>query len=170
MLQSGPIPQPPGAGICGGLAEATSADPLLDFAGPVAGAHALVISSDGLDLLCRLLRRGCAAATTLRPSERGDHESYDLVLAPQIVMPAQIGRLIFQAKRVLVPTGRFLAFVPATQVDPAGDVAGLLQRSVKVGGFTAVQTRMGRDGMLLRADLPMRGLPNAMPAVVRGRA
>ena len=170
MLQSVPTSQPLNPGLSGCLAEPSSDDPLLDFAGSIAGSHALVISPNGLDLMCRLLRRGCAAATTLRPSERFDHETYDLILAPRVVLPAQIGRLIFHAKRALVPTGRFLAFVPANPIDPDGDVAGHLQRSVKVGGFAAVQTREREDGMLLRADLPMYGRSNAMPAVVRRRA
>ncbi len=170
MLQSIPSTQRQHPAIADGAAETSSEDPLLDFAGPVAGSHALVISPNGLDLMCRLLRRGCAAATALRPSDRFDHESYDLVLAPRIVQPEQVGRLIFNAKRALVPTGRFLAFVPAGSADSEGDVAGLLQRSLKVGGFAAVRARTRQDGVLLRADLPMHGLSNAMPAVAWRRA
>ena len=170
MLQSVSIPQSSNRAAPSGLAEAASGDPLLGFAGPIAGLHALVIAPNGLDLMCNLLRQGCAAATALRSSERFDHESYDLVLAPRVVSAAQLGKLIHQAKRALVPTGRFLAFVPTASADLDQDVAGLLIRSLRLGGFVAVRTRAVADGVLVRADLPMFGLSNAMPVLLRRQA
>ncbi|WP_158744056.1 hypothetical protein [Acidisphaera sp. L21] len=170
MLQSVSTSQCLNPPVSASTAEAMSGDPLLRFAGPVAGSHALVIAPNGLDLMCSLLRQGCVAVTALRPSERSDHETYDLVLAPRIASSAQIGRLIYQAKRALVPTGRFLAFVPTGPAEPDQDVAGLLVRSVRMGGFVAVQTRTVKDGLMLRADLPMHGLSNAMPVLLRRQA
>lgn len=146
------------------------ADPLLGFAGPVAGSNALVIASDGLDLLCRLLRHGCSAATMLRPAIRPEHESYDLVLAADVTDPAQIGWLVYQVKRALVPTGRFLAAIPAASLLSGEDIAGLLIRSLRLAGFVLVQSRTLRDGLLVRADLPMTGRASAMPRLVRRQA
>ncbi len=172
MLQSVPTSQSPSPAVSGGAAEASSVsgDPLLSFAGPIAGSHALVIAANGLDLMCSLLRQGCAAATALRLSEHSDHETYDLVLAPRVVSSAQIGKLIHHAKRALVPTGRFLAFVPTASVDAGQDVAGLLVRSVRLAGFVAVQTRTLADGLLVRGDLPMFGISSAMPVLLRRQA
>ncbi len=169
MLHSVPTSPGPSPAVPGSLAETRSGE-ILSFAGPIAGSHALVIAANGPELMCSLLRQGCAAATALRLSEHADHESYDLVLAPRVVSSAQIGKLIHQAKRALVPTGRFLAFVPAALAGSEQDVAGLLIRSVRLGGFVAVQTRPVQNGLLVRADLPMHGLSNAMPILVGTRA
>ena len=166
MLQLVPTPQTPAMVAAQG--DGSSGDPLLRFAGPVAGSHALVIAPNGLDLLCHLLRNGCAAAMALRLAERPEHETYDLVLAPRVGSAAQIGRLIYQAKRALVPTGRFIAFVPNDGSEP--DVAGLLLRSIRLGGFVSVQTKSLADGLLLRADLPMHGLTADMPRLIRRHA
>ena len=170
MLQSVPTSPFTNPAVPGSLAEVSSGDPLLRFAGSIAGSHALVIAANGLDLMCKLLRQGCAAATALRLSERSDHETYDLVLAPQVVSSTQVGKLIHQARRALVPTGRFLAFVPAASVGMDPDIAGLLVRSVRLGGFVAVQTRSVAEGLLVRGDLPMFGLSNAMPVLLRRQA
>ena len=153
----------PAAALVG---EALSADPLLPFAGSVAGAHVLVIAPNGIDLLCGLLRQGCVAATALHLAERPEHERYDLVLAPRIVSGACVGRLIYQAKRALVPTGRFLGCIPVG-AESEQDLAGLLVRSLRLSGFVLVQTKAVATGLLLRADLPMNG---AVPRLVRQHA
>ena len=170
MLQSVPALQSPNQAGPGSLAGTSSGDPLLRFAGLIAGSHALVIAANGLDLMCGLLRQGCVAATALRLSERSGHEAYDLVLAPRVVSSATIGKLVHQAKRALVPTGRFLAFVPTASAELDHDVAGLLVRSIKLGGFVAVQTKAVAGGLLVRADLPMFGLASAMPTLLRRQA
>ena len=167
MLEQVPSQRPNQAVLSGGLGSNSSPDPLLAFAGSVTGSHALVIAPNGLDLLCSLLRHGCAAATSLRPAERSDHEAYDLVIASGVVSTAWVGRLICQAKRALVPTGRFLAFVPATAPDHA-EVAELLVRSIHLAGFAAIETKTLKEGLLVRADLPLQGLPNAMPSLSGG--
>ena len=140
-------------------------DPLLSFAGAIGGSHALVLAPDGVDLLCRLLRQGCAAATALRPNQRPDHEGYDLVITPQIASAAEVGRLIEQARRALVPNGRFLAFVPEVPC-----TAELLVRSLRLAGFTAMQTRRVPEGVLVRSDRPSRDLPGALPQQIRRQA
>ena len=168
MLQLVPTPRTQVPAIVAALGDASSGDPLLRFAGSIAGSHALVIAPNGLDLLCNLLRHGCAAAMALRLAERPDHEAYDLVLAPCVTSALQLGRLIYQAKRALVPTGRFIAFVPADSSDP--DLAGLLLRSVRLGGFVRVRTQTLPNGLLVRADRPMHGLSASIPQLVRRHA
>lgn len=169
MLQLVPSQRLPLAAIGGGLGETAAPDPLLAFAGSVAGSHALVIAPNGLDLLCSLLRHGCTAATSQRLAERSEHEAYDLVFAPSVASAALVGRLICQVKRALVPTGRFLAFVPALVVDHH-DFGELLVRSMRLGGFAAVRTKETKEGILVRGDLPMHGISNAMPSLARRHA
>ena len=120
--------------------------------------------------MCSLLRQGCAAATTLRPSERADHEEYDLVLAPRITLPAAIGALTYQAKRALRPGGRFAAFVPTSSFGAGADAVQLLVGSVSMAGFIAVQIRLVRDGVLVRGTLPTQAAPTALPFARRSCA
>ena len=129
----------------------------------------LVIATNGLDLMCSLLRQGCAAATTLRPSERGDHEEYDLVLAPRMTLPAAVGAMTYQAKRALRPGGRFAAFAP-TSSGSGSDTVRLLVGSVSMAGFINVQIRLLRDGVLVRGTLPIQAAPTAPPITLRSCA
>ena len=168
MLQLVPTQRPPLA-VVGGLGDGTPADPLLRFAGSVTGARALVIAPNGLDLLCSLLRHGCAAATALRLAEHSEHETYDLVFAPGLVSGALIARMIYQAKRALVPTGRFLALIPASAPDH-DELGTSLVRSLRLGAFAAIRTKTSNDGLLVRADLPMHGLSSTMPSLTRRHA
>jgi hypothetical protein len=169
MLQLVPSQRPPLAVIRGGLGETSTSDPLLTFAGSVTGSHALVIAPNGLDLLCNLLRHGCAAATSQRLAERSEHEAYDLVFAPSVASAPLVARLICQAKRALVPTGRFLAFVPAMAIDHE-EVGALLVQSMRLGGFAAIQAKETQGGLLVRGDLPMLGISSAMPSLTRRHA
>ncbi len=145
-----------------GFVEAASDDPLLRFAGSISGSHALVIAPNGLDLMCSLLRQGCSAATTLRLAARPEPKAYDLVLAPQVTAAIQIGRLVYQAKRALVPTGRFLAYVPNTAGEPEDDVGGLMVRTLRLAGFASVLSKTLLDGLLIRADFAMQEWSRAM--------
>ncbi len=174
MLQSVPTSQSRPA-VASSPASSSSSDQsasgsLLRFAGPLAGSHALVIAANGLDLMCNLLRQGCVAATTLRPSERADHEDYDVVLAPRVTPPAPIGALIYQAKRALRPGGRFVAFVPTSPYGAGGDTVRLLLGSVSMAGFIAVQIRLVRDGVLVRGTLSTRAMPTALPVTLQSCA
>lgn len=141
------------AGI-GGFSEATFGDPLLAFAGCVIDAHALVISRNGLDLMCRLLRHGCAATTILRPCEHCDHEAFDLVLVPNVGAGDAIDRLVRQARRALLPGGRFLAVAATGPVASDGDRSRRLLRAVRANGFGDIRTRTMQAGLLIRADVP----------------
>jgi hypothetical protein len=169
MLRLVPTQRLPLAVISGGLGATAKSDPLLAFAGAVTGSHALVIAPNGLNLLCSLLRHGCAAATSLRLAERCDHEAYDLVFAPSVTSTAPVARLICQAKRALVPTGRFLAFVPASALDHH-NLGEMLVQCMRLNGFAAVRCKATKDGRLVRGDLPMHGLSNAMPSLTRRHA
>ena len=175
--------------VANGFGDPIVSDPLLGFAGSITGSHALILAPHGpkhsdnaagqnqapelssgplrsakaLDLLCSLLRHGCAAATCLRLGERSEHEAYDLVFAPGIVSAALAGRIICQAKRALVPTGRFLALAPTPKHQ---DLGALLVRSLRLAGFVAVHTKQAGQALLERADLPMHGA-SAMPSSTR---
>ena len=169
MLQSVPTSQSPSP-VSGSLEDMSASGPLLRFAGPLEGSHALVIATNGLDLMCSLLRQGCAAATTLRPSERGDHEEYDLVLAPQMTLPAAVGAMTYQAKRALRAGGRFAAFAPTSSFGAGSDTVRLLVGSVSMAGFINVQIRLSRDGVLVRGTLPIQAAPTAPPVTLRSCA
>ena len=167
MLQVVPTQQP--RVVTDGFGEIASSEPPLGFAGSIAGSHALILAPNGLDLLCSLLRHGCAAATCLRLGERSEHDAYDLVFAPGIVSAALVGRIIYQAKRALVPKGRFLALVPATALDH-DELGALLVRSLRLAGFAAIRTEQAEDGYLVRGDLPMH-IPSAgMPTLARAQS
>ena len=170
MLQSVPTSHSLNLAISGSLADTSASGPLLRFAGPLAGSHALVIATNGLDLMCSLLRQGCVAATTLRSSERADHEDYDLVLAPFVTLAAPIGALIYQAKRALRPGGRFVAFMPTSPYGAGGDPVRVLLGSVSMAGFIAVKLRIVPDGVLVRGTLPSRAAPTGLPVIVRSCA
>ena len=149
---------------------ASSDDPFLHFAGPVSFCHALVIAPNGLDLMCRLLHQGCSAATTLHPAERADCRAYDLVLAPHVGSAMQIGRLIAQAKRALLPAGRFLAFVPDSAGEPEDDVGGLMIRTLRLAGFASVRSKTIATGVLIRAAFAMPEVISEWTGARPGRA
>jgi hypothetical protein len=123
-------------------------DPLLDFTGPVGGSHALVVGAKGSALLCALLRRGCLAATSLRPAERPDGRQYDLLIAPGIGSADCLDHLTAQAARALLPTGRLALRV----LGRAGsDLVQATLQMLRLHGFTDVQTVMTGGGTLIRA-------------------
>ena len=63
-------------------AETDPLDPLLRLAGNVAATRAVVIANHGIDLLCALIRRGCMAAAAIRPGNKPDAKSSNLMLVP----------------------------------------------------------------------------------------
>jgi len=128
---------------------AVGEDPLIEAAGPIAGAHILILGASGPGLLCDLIRRECLAATSLRASDRPEAAEYDLVLAPSVTPECGLETLVRQTRRALVPTGRLVARVTN---DPAGRVSLALSRCLRLNGF-----RVSR-GLVLVADLPGFGL------------
>ncbi len=166
MLQSVPTSQLQHPVIRAGFVETASDNPLIQFAGSIGGSHALVIAPNGLDLMCSLLRQGCSAATMLRLADRPELKAYDLVLAPHVTSAVQIGRLVYQAKRAILPTGRFLAYVPNEADDPEDDVGGLLARTLRLAGFASVWSKIVLDGLAVRADVGLQEWPSALQSLV----
>jgi len=152
LVSTSPTPAAPLARQPDGLA---CDEPLLAFAEPVAGAHALVVAERGSELLCSLIRRGCLAATSLRLAAKPEAGIYDLVVAPRVTSIDCPDRLVNQAARALVPTGRFIARVIDDRV---GHVSVMLAHSLRLHGFTAVRTRIMSGETLVRADQPAFGL------------
>ncbi len=175
MLQPAPASPPPAMPAAATGGKTLSDDPLIRFAGSVVGSHALIMAANGPDLLCDLLRHGCAAATSVRLAERVAHESYDLVIVPRMVAPEQVSWLVAQARRALGPAGRFLAFVPAASARHGHDtgaqaIDALLLRSLRLGGFVAVRVKRLANGSLVGADLPMHAWSGEAPRVTARQA
>ncbi len=55
---------------------------MLDCIGDVSDVHALILGEHGLELMCSLIRRGCATAAVLRLNEKADAQTADLVVIP----------------------------------------------------------------------------------------
>jgi hypothetical protein len=146
-LTSSIVDPPPGE-PCDGEAA------MLDFAGRVQGAHALVLTEHGGDLLCALIRRNCDAATWYSTSRRPEPALYDLVLVPDLVADSALGDIVSKSRRALVPTGRL---VIRTIHDPASHVAVAVARLLRLNGFVRFRVRALAGQSLLRADLPMFG-------------
>jgi hypothetical protein len=131
---------------------------MLDFAGRLEGAHALVLADHGRDLLCALIRRNCDAATSFSPSRRPEADLYDLVLVPELAPDSPLGDIVSKSRRALVPTGRL---VIRTIQDPAAHVAAAVARLLRLNGFVRFRVRTLVGQSLLRADLPMFGCARA---------
>ncbi len=166
MLQM--VPQRQHQAVTDDCDSPSATDSLLRFVGPLEDAHVLLVTADGPELLCKLLRQGCASVTSLRASFRPERAAYDLVVIPQVAKPADIGQLIYCARRALVPTGRFITTIPMAMSGSNGDITGLLVRSLRMGGFAPPRSRPSKDGLIVRADLPMYGLSSALPRLARG--
>lgn len=157
-------------GGIGQFNDAAYGDPLLTFVGCVVGSHALVISRNGLDLMCRLLRQGCAATAILRPGEHCDHEAFDLVLVPDVGSVDVMGRLVRQAKRALVPGGRFLAVASVDLLGTDSAAVEDLQQSIESNGFVDFRTRRFTGGLLMQAALPKDVRITSMPSWLQVQA
>ena len=132
---------------------------MLDIAEPVAGAHTLVLchgGTQGLDLLCGLIGRGCAAAVEM-PADAGvPVEPAEIVMIPAIRDVASASTAILAARRCLLPCGRIVLQTKDDHL--TRDIARLLRAS----GFSSIRThgdvRGDLRGALISADLPMFGL------------
>jgi hypothetical protein len=121
---------------------------LLDYVSDVAGAHALILGTDGADLMCALLRRGCAAATALCRSENIEARSADLVIIPH-ASPATIEQTLYQARRALTPNGRVVLRVDN---DQSGWASFSTVRLLRAQDFCHVRVRRLNGQTLLTAE------------------
>ncbi|CAH2601796.1 conserved protein of unknown function [Rhodovastum atsumiense] len=123
-------------------------DDLVDAAEPLADVRAVVIGAGSVDVLCALLRRGCAAATMLRPDLRAPTEVAELVVLSASDSAPGIGGLLRLARRRLQPDGRIV--LRERRVTRTRDLTSLLAAQ----GFTSVRCRVLHSGAVLSTTLP----------------
>jgi hypothetical protein len=117
----------------------------LRLAGDLHTERTLILAESSLDLLCGLLRRGCVAATAIRPGSKPDADDYDLVVA--VPKPTDSpDRLIRQIRSGLAPNGRLVACLPN------GQVATAFIRRLRLNGFSVLPPVHLPNATLLRAD------------------
>jgi hypothetical protein len=122
-------------------------DPLWRLAGDMCNARALIVAEHGLDLMCGLIRRGCPAATVLRPGDKPDADDYDVVYVVRVTSLPSSDDVIRLARRSLGPDGRLIAGVRN------GREAVALARRLRLNGFTALQSTSLPGLTLLRAGM-----------------
>jgi hypothetical protein len=125
-------------------------DPLWRLAGDLRHSQALIVARHGLDLMCGLLRRGCPAATVLRPGDKPDAGDYNLVVVPLVTALSSADAVIRLARRSLAPNGRLIAGLGDAKA------ASALARRLRLNGFSALHTTHLPGLVLLRADLRRR--------------
>jgi hypothetical protein len=123
---------------------------LLSDPGQLTPPHVLIVADHGLALLRGLIRRGCPAATCIRPAARPESGAYELVCFPDVTRETDLERLIRDALRATVPNGRLIARVSG---DPDGRVASGLVRRLKLNGFANVRTLASTGRYFLQAEL-----------------
>lgn len=122
-------------------------DPLWQLAGDMRNARVLIVAEHGLDLMCGLIRRGCMAATVLRPGDKPDADDYDVVVVPRVAALPSSDHVIRLARRSLGRNGRLIAGVNG------GTAAVSLARRLRLNGFSALRSTHLPSLMFLRADL-----------------
>ena len=80
-------------------------DPLGRLAGELQNTRTLIVAEHGLDLMCGLIRRGCVAATIIRPGDKADSDDYNLVFVPQVAALRSLDAVIRLARRSLALNG-----------------------------------------------------------------
>lgn len=122
-------------------------DPLWGLAGTIRNARALIVVEHGLNLMCGLIRRGCSAATILRPGAKPDADDYDLVFVPRVAALSSSADVIRLARRSLAPSGRLIAGVQDARQSAA------LGRRLRLNGFSALHSTYLPGAVLLCAEL-----------------
>jgi len=140
---------PPPASVPPATEDNDPLDPLLRLAGDLQTVRALVIAERSLDLLCGLIRRGCLAATAIRPDGKPDADDYGLVVASSKAAEFSPDRLIRQIGGALAPTGRVVASIPM------GRPAAAFIRRLRLNGFAVLPPVHLPNLTLLRAKLPV---------------
>lgn len=131
------------------------AGPLRDPA-QLDAARVLIVSVHGLGLLRGLIRRGCPAATCIRPAAKPEAAAYELACFQDVGAETNFELLVRNARRALVPGGRLTARIRRDR----GGIARGLARRLKLNGFVHVATLPTPGGSLLWAELPTPGIAN----------
>ena len=127
---------------------------LLDALDPAEDTRVLLIGSDTLELMCALIHRGCTSVTTLRPADRPERASADIVVVSHAVAAKCADETLAQARRALVPLGSLVLCLPGT---PSLPLVQHLNRSLRLHGFSSVRTTTLAGLVLLRAEVPLFG-------------
>jgi hypothetical protein len=122
-------------------------DPLWRLAGDMRNTHALIVAEHGLNLMCGLIRRGCLAATVLRPRDKPDANDYGVVFVPRVAALPSADAVIRLALRSLGANGRLIAGVDDSRA------AAALGRRLRLNGFSTLHSMHLPGLTLLRADL-----------------
>jgi hypothetical protein len=130
-------------------------DSIFQFIGPLATTRALIVAERGLDLLCALLQRGCAATTCLRPTARMEAAAHDLVIVPDVTGLPSLDDTIRAARHALLPFGRVIIGIGGHRAN--GPLALALTRRLQLNGFTAIRTKAGSGLTLVQAELASNG-------------
>ena len=127
---------------------------LLDHADPGEHTRVLLIGSDTLELMCALIRRGCVSVATLRPLDRPERASADLVIIPHAAATKCADAVLAHARWALVPLGSLVLRLPGS---PPSLIGQQLGRSLRLHGFSSIRTTVHAGDVLLRAELPLFG-------------
>jgi hypothetical protein len=141
--------------------EHTATTSLMEALGPVDDIRVLLIGPHTLETMCALMRRGCAAVTTLHVGDRTDSSSADLAIISRLASPEAADQALAQARRALVPLSRIVVTLDAD--DPATlrehVMEGLTRR-----GFLRTRSWALGDMVVIEAELPLFGRPLAVAA------
>jgi hypothetical protein len=130
---------------------------LLFQAGPLGdpaqleAARVLIVAVNGLGLLRGLIRRGCPAATCIRPAAKPEAAAYEFACFPDIGPETNLEQVVRNARRAVVPGGRLTAHIRHDR----GGIARGLARRLKLNGFVQLATLPASGGSLLWAELPI---------------
>ena len=127
---------------------------LLDLAEPVEDTRVILIGADTLELMCALVRRGCASAATVRLGERCDAHAAEIAIVPHLDSPACAETAVAQARRALVPLG---SLVVRLAHDRYGIVATAAEMALRRHGFSAIRRTMLGSDLVFTAELPLYG-------------
>lgn len=142
------VPQPPPSSADYGV------EAMLDTVQAVTDMHALVIGPFAIDVMCGLIRRGCAAASEVPFEGRHPTQRAEIVLVPHVRTLSDAKSAILLARRALLPCGRIAFRVVDTTL------AAPISRMLRDAGFSAMRTSAHPDGTIIAGDLPMFGLHN----------
>ncbi len=144
-------PAPP-VELLGLQADADTA--MLDCIGDVSNVHALVLGEHGLELMCALIRRGCATVAVLRLNQKAEPGTADLVVVPRTASPEVVEQALRQAQRAMAPNGRIVLRIDNKR---ASSVATSVTRLLHELGFRSIRVRSLPRQTLLSAERSSSG-------------
>jgi hypothetical protein len=132
-------------------AEQTDTTALLRCLGDVAGERALILGGD-VDIMCAMIRRGCAEVTEFDSNHRPEADSADLIIVPKVRSEDDAARAVSHACRALVPTGRIAVRAAA---NPSDHLTRSVVRALHLHGFCRIDTSSLDVGTVVTAERPM---------------